>query len=144
MQKETFKGNLKPESVIEISYEHISRQVLEIGEYFMMRARIEVKELLSLDLMYSIESSNEDWAIVGRSKVQIDSRAGPKVDVLIKAIAIRYGRVQIPQIKVVTFDGKPLNPQHVVTENGNYQMVTVLPKSITLATPRERKPNQAA
>lgn len=105
--------------------------MLEVGEFFTMKTLIEIKELLNIEVVYSIDGKGQ-WAIIGKSKAQIDVRAGPKIEVQIKAVTVAYGRVQIPEVRIETLDRKILDPKYIVKERGNSQIILVQPRSIEM------------
>ncbi len=85
-----------------------------------------------LDLFYTIDGGDH-WAVVGRSKVKIDIKEGRRFSVEIRAVPVKFGCAQVPQVRIVGRGNVPLDPRYVVKERGNMQMVTVRPGGVVIA-----------
>jgi len=76
------------------------------------------------DLMYVIEGGR-DWGIVGKTKAKVTEE---RTEVIIKAVPIRYGKIAIPEIRVIS---KEEELEGCVS--GNEQIILVVPNNIVKA-----------
>ena len=122
-------------SQVQIVYHPIQKKTVELGSYFAINATIEFLEKLDSDLRYTVDGGS-NWAIIGRSKVIIrQPKAGEKVEVVVQGIPVRYGEVQIPDIKIeIVNERAGLR----VKGSGVAQTVTVRPRAIVSAVPKKQ------
>jgi len=116
-----------------INYEEPQIKKIELGTYFSTNATIDFLENVdnSMQLYYTI-TGNEDWAIIGQSKMNLQNiRRNDKITIQIQGIALKYGNIKIPNIKI-----QPLR-KYQIKESGENQVINIIPRHIILGIPKQ-------